>query len=91
MYEINNRKMTLRGAVLLYCFQVELVFLMLVLLGKEKRTRYIPVTLHYARKITHAGCSLRTLRRSRNLFRNFFALSLASGESGWLATARATT
>ena len=51
----------------------------------------IQVTLEYARKITHAGCSLRTLRRSRNLFRNFSALSLASGESGWLATARATT
>ena len=26
---------TLRGVVLLYCFQVELEFLMLVLLGKE--------------------------------------------------------
>ena len=48
-------------------------------------------TLRDAEQATYAGCCLRTLRRSRNLLRNFSALSLASGASGWLATARSTT
>lgn len=39
-------------------------------------------TLRGVEQATYAGCCLRTLRRSRNLLRNFSALSLASGASG---------